>query len=484
MNDPAFMSAKNLARAIRRREIGCLEILDHYLSRIGQYNKAINAVIVRDEAGARKRARAADRALAKGEVWGPLHGVPMTMKESFDIAGMPTTWGIPALKDNIAARDSHAAERYRAAGVTLFGKTNVPFGLADWQSFNAIYGTTSNPWDLARSPGGSSGGAAAALCAGLTGIEAGSDIGASIRNPPHYCGVYGHKPTFGIVPSDGHRLPGVYTDSDIAMTGPMGRSADDLALGLSLLAGPGAIDARAWRLALPASPKKRIRDFRVAIMTNDRNAEVDNAVQAELVKLGAFLRKAGAKVSFTARPDIDTDDLQQTYLLMLRATTSQAQTAAQVAAFEAQLAASDPADRSYRARMARGVTLRHRDYLDLDNARHRMRLAWDAFFRDYDLFLCPAASSAAFPHDHVGDRADRTIEVNGKRVPTTDQLFWAGISGLFYLPATVAPAGETPGGLPVGVQIIGAQFADHTCIKLAQLLEREFRGFVPPPLFS
>jgi len=203
-----FRSAKELAAEIRRKKIGCLELLDLYLSRAAKHNPALNAIIATDVEGARKRARAADRALGRKQIWGPLHGVPMTIKESYDVVGMPTTWGVPELRDNFPPRNALAVDRLLGAGVVLFGKTNVPIYLADYQSYNAIYGTTNNPWDLSRAPGGSSGGSAAALAAGLTGIDAGSDIGSSIRNPAHYCGVYGHKPTFGIVPPRGQALPG------------------------------------------------------------------------------------------------------------------------------------------------------------------------------------------------------------------------------------------------------------------------------------
>src|SRR5438270_1470424 len=202
-----FRSARQLAADIKKRKLGCLELLDLYLARVEKYDGALNAVVVRDFDRARTRARAADRALARRQIWGPLHGVPMTIKESYDVAGLPTTWGVPAYKNNVATRNAVAVDRLLAAGAVLFGKTNVPLYLADWQSFNAIYGTTNNPWDVTRSPGGSSGGSAAALAAGLTGLEAGSDIGSSIRNPAHFCGVFGHKPTWGIVPRTGQALP-------------------------------------------------------------------------------------------------------------------------------------------------------------------------------------------------------------------------------------------------------------------------------------
>src|SRR2546428_13561992 len=194
MLDVPFRSARQLAADVRKKKIGCLELLDLYLARVEKYDGALNAVVVRDFDRARTRARAADRALSKGDAWGPLHGVPMTIKESYDVAGLPTTWGVPAFKNNIATTNALAVDRLLGAGVVLFGKTNVPLYLADWQSYNAIYGTTNNPWDVRRAPGGSSGGSAAALAARPTRPGARSRIRASIRNPEHFCGVYCHKP--------------------------------------------------------------------------------------------------------------------------------------------------------------------------------------------------------------------------------------------------------------------------------------------------
>ena len=484
MLDLPFRSAKQLAAAIRRKKIGCLELLETYLARVERYNPALNAVIATDLDGARKRARAADRALARKAIWGPLHGVPMTIKESYDVVGLPTTWGVPELKDNYPARNALAVDRFLGAGVVLFGKTNVPLYLADWQSFNAIHGTANNPWDVTRTPGGSSGGAAAALAAGLTGIEAGSDIGASIRNPAHYCGVYGHKPTYGIAPPRGQALPGRLAPSDISVIGPMGRSAEDLELGLAAMAGPDEIDGAGWRLALPAPRRKALRQYKVAVMLTDPNSEVDAEVQGRLQALADFLAKQRVTVSDRARPDVDTAEAQRVYIQLLRAATSGRQTAEE---FERNLEIArrlPPGDESYYARMARANTMSHRDWLAANEARHRMRWKWAEFFREYDLLLCPAAASAAFPHDQQGERHERTIEVNGHRVPTTDQLFWAGFSGLAYLPSTVAPAGFTPAGLPVGVQIVGPQYGDRTCIHFARLLEREYQGFVPPPGYA
>jgi amidase len=484
MADIAFLSAKKLAALIRRRKIGCLELLEHYVKRIERYNPKLNAVIATDLPAARKRARAADRALAKGEVWGPLHGVPMTIKESFDVVGMPTTWGLPELKGNFPRRNALAVERWLASGVVLFGKTNVPMWLADWQSYNEIYGTTNNPWDVARTPGGSSGGSAAALAAGLTGIETGSDIGSSIRNPAHYCGVFGHKPSYGICPPRGQATPGRVSAADISVIGPMARSADDLALGLSAMAGPDEIDGTGYRLALPAAGKTSLRQYKVAVMLDDPNAEVDREVQDALQGLADFLAKKKAKVSDTARPDIDTAHANRIYIGLLRAATSGRQSDAQ---YERNLEIArglDSRDESYFARMTRANVMPHRQWLAYNEERHRMRWRWHEFFQDYDLLLSPVASSVAFPHDHAGERHERKITVNGRRVPTTDQLFWAGYSCVAYLPASVAPLGLARSGLPVGVQIVGPQYGDRSCIAFAKLLEREYRAFVPPPGYA
>jgi amidase len=480
MLDVPFRSAKQLAAAIRRKHIGCLELLDLYLARVAKYNPALNAIVATDVDGARQRARAADRALARGRPWGPLHGVPMTIKESYDVAGMPTTWGIPQQKDNRPTQNALAVDRLLDAGVVFFGKTNVPIFLADYQSYNAIYGTTNNPWDLSRAPGGSSGGSAAALAAGLTGLEAGSDIGSSIRNPAHYCGVFGHKPTWGIVPPRGHGL-GRVAMTDIAVVGPLARGADDLRLALDVMAGADEIDGAGWRLRLPPPRRKTLREYRVAMMLDDPSSAVDATVQDRLQALADFLARRRAKVSDRARPDIDTVQAHRVYVQLLRAATVGRLSATE---FEKNLATVQtlaPDDQSYFAQMTRANTMYHRDWLPANEARHRMRWKWAEFFKEWDLLLCPVTASAAFPHDHEGERYQRTIEVNGQRVPTTDQLFWAGLTGLVYLPATVAPVGLTPGGLPVGVQIAGPQYGDRTCIAFARLLEQEYQAFVPPP---
>ena len=484
MHHLPFCSAKQLASLIRKKKIGCLELLNLYCQRIERYNPKINAVIFMTVEAARKRAKQADQALAKGDLWGPLHGVPMTIKESYDVVGMPTTWGVPHFRDNYPAKNALAVDRFLKAGVVLLGKTNVPLYLADWQTFNEIYGTTNNPWDVTRVPGGSSGGSAAALAAGLTGMEAGSDIGASIRGPAHYCGVYGHKPTFGIVSPRGQALPGVVAATDISVIGPLARSAEDLALGLDVMAGPDAIDGAAWQLRLPRPGSKRLRDYRVAAIYTDPEAEVDDGVQKRLQAVVDFLVKNKVKVNDRARPAIDSRQAYRNYIQLLRSATSGRMTSEMFRKNLEALRNIDPSDEGYQAQLIRAQAMYHKDWLAFNEARHKMRLAWADFFRDYDLLLCPPAATAAFPHNQKGERWERMVMVNGQLQPSTTQMFWAGYSGNFYLPSTVAPAGFTSEGLPVGVQIIGPQYGDHTCISFARILEKEFQAFVPPPGFE
>jgi amidase len=486
MTEPALRSATALAAAIRTREIGCRELLEHYLARVERHNPALNAIIVTDLKGARQRADAADSALARGETWGLLHGLPMTVKESFDFVGMPTTWGLTELKDNLPPANALAVDRLLAAGAVIFGKTNVPVLLADSQSYNPVYGTTNNPWDPSLTPGGSSGGAAAALASGLTGLEIGSDIGGSIRNPAHYCGIWGHKPTWGIAPPRGQSLPGIVSASDISVIGPLARSAEDLALALDIIAGPDPIEAAGWRLELAEPRGNALSDYRIAVMLDDPNCEVDREVQDLLQRLVDFLAGQGVRVSDRARPDINTAELHAVYIKLLRAATSRRLTQ-EIFQSHVEIARGlDPADQSYFARMMRANTLSHRDWLAGNEERHRLRLKWAEFFRDYDLLLCPVTAGAAYPHDHdhEGERWKRMIQINGKPAPTINDLFWAGLCGLVYLPATVAPAGLTTKGLPVGVQIIGPQYGDKSCIAFAGLLERAYRGFVAPPNFA
>lgn len=479
-----FKTAVELAAMLRAKEIGCVELLEHFLARCDRFNEGLNAIVVWKRDEARVRARAADEALANGDIWGPLHGVPMTIKESYDWEGTPTTWGVPDLKNNVAKTNAVVVERMLAAGVILFGKTNVPLMLGDWETFNEIYGTTNNPWDVTRIPGGSSGGSAAALAAGLTAIESGSDIGASIRNPAHYCGVYGHKPTWGLVPLRGQAMPGSLSHSDISVVGPLARGAEDLAIALQAMAGPDLLEADGYQLDLVKPVKTKLSEFRVAVMPSDDVCPVDSEYADRIQAVAEACARAGAVVDDTARPRIDMARSHEVYIQLLRGVTT-ARLPADV--FDANLervgAIADDDD-GYEARTLRASVQYHRDWMAAHEERTHMRWAWREFFQEWDVLLCPTASSAAFPHDQQGERWERMITVNGGPQSAVDQLFWAGMSGVVLLPSTVAPAGLTASGLPTGVQIVGDSMQDLRTIDFARLLEKEIGGFQAPPGYS
>lgn len=474
-----FRSALELGRLLKTRKISATELLESCLNQYMLHNDALNAVVVTDLDRARRSAAAADKRLHRGKPLGPFDGVPMTAKESFDWTGTPSTWGAPAFRENIATSDAAAIRRLTEAGAVMYGKTNVPFMLADWQSFNDVYGTTSNPWDITRSPGGSSGGSAVALATGMSALDIGSDIGASLRNPAHYCGVYAHKPTYGIVPYQGHMLTSVQP-SDISVAGPMARSAKDLSVMMKYLVGVEGIEARALAISLPDRKLKTLKDFRVAVMLSDEMSEVDEPLQELLRELARFLTPKVKRLSHTARPAFTSREASDIYITLLRAATSRRQTDEDFENNVRKMLSFAADDESYNARMTRAYVMAHRNWLIASERRHKMRLLWDQFFNDWDVLICPPAASAAFPHDQVGDRHQRLIEVNGHKVPTTDQLFWAGYSGCFYLPSTVAPLGLTRQGLPGGVQIIARQYEDTTALRFAELLEQHYASFEPP----
>ncbi|HZS81537.1 MAG TPA: amidase [Stellaceae bacterium] len=480
----AFHSASRMAATLREQRGGALDLLEQHFARIEAQDGRVNAVVVRDFARARERARAADAALARYDIWGPLHGVPMTVKESYDIAGLPTCWGSPALRDNMARHDAVVVERLKRAGAIIFGKTNVPVMLADFQAYNPVYGTTRNPWDPDRVPGGSSGGSAAALAAGFAALEAGSDIGGSIRFPAHYCGVYGHKPSWGIVPPRGHSLPGSYAPTDISVVGPLARSAEDLALALEVMAGADEKLAAGWRLELPLPRRSALRDFRVAVWRDDASCPVGSEVAERLEAVIAALARAGARIDDKARPEIDAAQAHALFIRLLWSVMAARSPIEEYERMRAEVAALAPEDESRAAQHKRASVLSHRDWLAAHHERTRLRHAWRAFFENWDVLLCPVAPTPAFPHDHSEDRDARQLLVDGEKRPYWDQLFWSGIAGLCYLPATVAPAGRTAAGLPVGIQIIGPEFGDRTTIEFARLLGEAIGGFTPPPGFG
>jgi amidase len=476
--------AVDLTRALRQRSVSAVELLQIHLDRVDRLNPQVNAVIAERRDAALQRAREADAALARGERWGPLHGLPMTVKESFDVQGLATTWGFERQRGHVAEGTADAVRQLEDAGAVVFGKTNVPVALADWQSFNPVYGTTNNPWDLGRTPGGSSGGSAAALACGMTALEIGSDIGSSIRNPAHYCGVYGHKPTWGVVPLAGQQLPGeICPDAtDIGVAGPLARSAHDLTLAMEVLAGRPTLFTPLGRVPVAWRDDGRpARQLRVAVMADVERAPVSASTRQALQALTDFLVREGVTVSTEAVP-IDPEAAWQLYIPLVRSALAGHLSDDEYAHALAQASAAGGAATEMPRAHWRGQSLSHREWLQLDEHRHGLRRQWEAFFADWDLLIQPVAATPAFPHIHTGMRWERMLDVDGTPQPHTTQMFWAGYSGLFGLPSTAVPIGQSPEGLPIGAQIIGPALADPVCLRFARWLEEAWRGFVAPPL--
>jgi amidase len=478
-----YRTAKELVALLAARKISAVELLERTIARIGECDGPINAVVVRDFDRARAAAELADAALQRGDRR-PLLGLPMTVKESYNVAGLPTTWGLPAARDFRAAEDALAVARVKAAGAIVIGKTNVPISLGDWQSYNAIYGTTNNPWDLGRTPGGSSGGSAAALAAGYVALELGSDMGGSLRAPAHYCGVLAHKPSLGLVPGRGHTLPNMPPlpfESDLAVVGPMARSAADLALALELIAPPDELtNGVGYQLALPPPRQQGLADYRVLLIHSHPLIPTAAGVAAALDQLADRLGRAGARV---ARSSPLLPDLGKSARIFTRLLCSIFGALLPVEDYErmrAAAAALPAGDESLAAWRVRGTVSSHRDWMVADALRARLRQEWRELFREFDIVLCPPMPTAAFPHDH-SEQSDRRIEIDGKTHPYRDQSVWPSVASVAGLPATAVPIGRTDTGLPIGVQIIGPSLEDRTPIHFAGLIEREFGGFVPPP---
>lgn len=453
--DLSWASASQLAQALARREIGALEATDAAIARIEARDGPINAVVVRDFDRARTAAKAVDAALSRGER-GPLLGVPMTVKESHNVAGLPTTWGFEHAKGWIAPADSLGVARLKAAGAVILGKTNVPVSLSDWQTVNPIYGRTRNPWNLERTPGGSSGGAAAALAAGMIHLEFGSDIGGSIRAPAHFCGLYGHKPSYGLIPAEGHVPPGLTgVDVPLGVVGPLARTAEDLALAMDVLAGPDDLEAAGYRLDLAAARHDRISGYRVLVLDQHPAGATSSDVRAAIGRLADDLVRLGANVSHASDLLPDLVQAHSQYLSMLTMV------------------------------MSRGAPPRPEpplahDFMNLQDAQLALRLAWRELFKAFDIVLAPVHGTPAFAHDDAPS-GERVLMVDGQPQPYFGQLAWPGVATYANLPATAIPAGRSAEGLPIGAQLIGPYLEDRTPLKLAALLERELGGFVPPP---
>ncbi|MDM0032753.1 amidase family protein [Variovorax sp. J22P271] len=454
-----YATTRELVAALQAGKTSAAALLARSVERIEKFDSALNAVVVRDFERARTAALAADAALARGDRR-PLLGVPVTVKEAFNVEGLPTTWGIPGTGLPPAAEDAVLVRRLKAAGAIVIGKTNVALQLADWQSSNPVYGTTKNPWDLARTPGGSSGGGAAALAAGFVSLEFGSDLVGSLRVPAHFCGVFAHKPTHGLVPMRGSAPPGTPALSadpwvDLAVVGPMARGAADLGLALDVVAGPDDAQAIAYRLALPPARHTALAGFRVLVLDTHPLVPTSAAVRSALQRLADKLARAGCQVERGSPLLPDLARLASLWGQLLWA----------------QLGADMPGAEA-------GIS--HRDWIHADRLRAATAHRWRTLFGQWDVVLCPVAPTPAFLHD-AGEMEARRLQVDDQEIAYKDQSPWSSLATLTGLPATAMPIGLSEEGLPVGMQVIGPYLEDRTTIAFAEAVERAFGGFVPPP---
>lgn len=482
---PEYLSAAQVVDALRAKRFSALELTDRVIARIERLDASLNAVVARDFERAREAAKAADAALASGDSR-PLLGVPITVKDSFNVAGLPTTWGIPEAKGFRASDDALIVSRVRSAGAVILGKTNVPLALADWQSYNAIYGVTRNPWNLERTPGGSSGGSSAALAAGFGALSLGSDIGGSLRVPAHFTGVAALKPSHGVVPSRGHTPPGfsaLAREVDLAVVGPMARSAVDLAQLFDVIAGPDELtSAIGYRLALRPARHQELKRFRVLLLDSHPLVPTSTAVRQALERLGGRLERAGVKVERSHRLLPDLAEIARVYMRLLMAFTAANWPGPLYERLRGIAATLASDDKSLAAERARGIALSHREWLFADTTRVRQQQQWRALFAEVDVVLCPTMPVTAFAHDHSEQQEARRLEIDGKPFPYLDVgLVWAAPATSGGLPAAVVPIDHGDSPLPIGVQIVGPYLEDRSVLTFAALLEREFGGFVAPP---
>jgi amidase len=489
-HDLDFASALRTAEAIRSKDVSSVELTRRIFERIDRYNPQLNAFAYQLREEALSQARNADDAQSRGELLGVFHGVPVHVKECFGVAGHPSTWGLVAFRDSKAAKNSEVVDRLLRAGAVLIGATNVPVALHDFgQSYNPIYGTTSNPWDVKRTPGGSSGGSAAALAAGLGYLSVGTDLAASIRVPASFCGIYGHKPTLDLVSSKGSlpggssRPPGFSTL--LHVSGPMARSAADLLALLKVLGGPVGWDAKAWKWELPPARWQSLREFRVGYVLNDPIAPPTPEVEAVLEKAIQSLERAGAQLKPGWPPGVQSAELLDNYRFLLDAyafsvTPPTEQIAVRAAFANSQKPQSTGGTNNWFVG-ASAALCSFAEWQRQNFRRLEFRSQWQAYFDQVDVFLSPVTFTTAFAHDHSEPQDRRTILTSSGAKPYFDVPNWAAPATLIGCPATVAPVGQTKSGLPVGIQIMGPYWEDATPITFAGLLAEELGGFTAPP---
>jgi amidase len=482
--DADYATGSELTRALADRTVSSRELLEHLVARIDRLDPALNAVVATDLERARAEADAADELTVAGGSNGPLHGLPMTVKDVWETEGLVTTSGAPELRGHVPEADAVAVARLRAAGAIIFGKTNTPLYAGDFQTYNEVYGVTNNPWDTTRTAGGSSGGAAAAVAAGLTPLELGSDIGGSIRNPAHYNGVYGLKPSWGVVPGRGHipGPPGTLVEADVNCNGPLARSLDDLELVLDVVAGPLPADAAGWRLELGTGAiPDGVDSLRVGTVFGEGSEVVPLAadVRAALDGFAGRLADAGPRVEAIELPVALGDGLRSWQELVLPIIGTGLPDDA-FAAF-AELDALEGDDPMLVA--GRSLAGRYRSWARANNRRQHERVAWAECFERFDVVLAPVMPTAAFPHDVERPMTDRVLDVDGTPVSHLVAMAWCGAVGSVLLPVVTLPTGPTPDGLPVGVQVIGPFLSDRRLLRLAGLLDQAAGpGFTPPPV--
>ncbi|MDF2446050.1 MAG: amidase [Moraxellaceae bacterium] len=488
---PSYRSARDLVAAMSRGEQSSRALLEASLARIAQHNPAINAVVALDLDTARRAADAADAAARRGETLGALHGLPMTIKDTFEVPGMACTAGAPAYRNHRPPRAAVAVQRLQDAGAIVFGKTNVPYLASDLQSYNRVYGVTHNPWNRALTAGGSSGGAAAALAAGFTPVELGSDIAGSIRIPAHFCGVYGHKPTHGIISLRGHvpGPPGTLSEPQLAVAGPMARTADDLDLMMDVLVGPGPAMAAGWQVSLPPARRDTLREFRVLLWLDDPHCPLDDRMLPAYRRLQDTLVQAGVTVDVGAPLDWPLDKLYPVYVEqlssgMLVGAPGYVRNAMRAFAPAAKLARRVIDVPRHADRFLAGAGMSHADWIISMEKTQRLKEKFLTVFETYDVILAPPALTTAFAHDHSGNLGQRKVDVAGQKRHYLDLFMWIAPATLLGLPATSAPVGRTAEGAPVNIQIIGAPYEDRSTIRFAHLLAEVAGGFQPPPALA
>jgi amidase len=478
MIDP-FSTATEIAAAIRRRRCSASEALEMYLARIARHNPALNAVITLDDSGARARAREADAALARGELWGPLHGVPMTIKDALETAGLRTTGGYPPLAHYVPKKDATAVARLRAAGAVLMGKTNVPPLSADGRADNPIFGRTNNPWDLSRTPGGSTGGGAAAVAAGLSAFDVGSDLAASVRMPAHWCGLFGLKPTERRVPNTGHipELPGMpRAVRHMNVLGPLARSVDDLELILRVIAGPDDSDWETVPAALGNAPERALSSLRFAWSTQFGSETPSRETVQALSGLAARLADLGCEVKQSTPAGFDFDLAWETWgeIVIAERVVTQGEAARERVDILKKSLGDLPVARG----AAKGARASLADYMQSLGRRDGLIAALERFFDGCDAWLCPVSYGPALGHIPFGT----PVDVDGRKVPYF--LATTAFTNVFNLtghPAVVLPLARTKDGLPLGVQVVGRLWSEPALLALAKKLALVTGAFRAPP---